>query len=316
MTIREAYKTDIPEIVQILKLSLGVTDFPVSEEVWNFKHLINPFGESLVLLALEDEKIIGVRAFMKWQWQTKQKTFTAYRAVDTATHPEHRGKGIFKKLTLKAVDIAKEDGDNFIFNTPNEASRPGYLKMGWEPAGKIRVGLRPSMNSFWKADNKSKKYQVERKVSSEGIKELCKAWNEKVAGKGKIFTPKNPNYLSWRYEKNPLQEYEVFIDHDLYMAGYIKLRKGLRELRLSECIFHPNAQTNKKIKKIINLWSSRFGVHVISFSPELLDLGFLVIKGNFGPILTVKELNLDDDANVKVFDVENWAYSLGDLELF
>ncbi|MDH5380092.1 MAG: hypothetical protein OEW75_04520, partial [Cyclobacteriaceae bacterium] len=32
---------------------------------------------------------------------------------------------------------------HFIFNTPNEKSRPGYLKMGWVDAGRLPVYFRP-----------------------------------------------------------------------------------------------------------------------------------------------------------------------------
>ena len=146
MEIREAKETDISEIVKVLKASLGEDQLELSEKVWQYKHIYNPFGKSIVLIAVENEKIIGVRAFMRWEWQDESNKYMALRAVDTATHPQHQGKGIFKKLTLKAVDLAKSNNDNFIFNTPNEQSRPGYLKMGWKQVGKIYVGLKPSLS--------------------------------------------------------------------------------------------------------------------------------------------------------------------------
>src|SRR5690606_36927640 len=51
------------------------------------------------------------------------------------------GKGIFKKLTLALVEFCKERQDHFVFNTPNEQSKPGYLKMGWEEAGRLPISL-------------------------------------------------------------------------------------------------------------------------------------------------------------------------------
>src|SRR5680860_587937 len=131
MIIREAKEVDIPEIVKVLRASLGEQDLPLSEGIWNYKHVKNPFGRSLVLVAEENGVIAGVRAFMCWEWQCLNKSYATYRAVDTATHPNYQGQGIFKKLTLKAIELAKEQGVQFIFNTPNEQSRPGYLKMGW-----------------------------------------------------------------------------------------------------------------------------------------------------------------------------------------
>ena len=72
----------------------------------------------------------------------RASTLRAVRAVDTATHPDHQGKGIFTKLTLGAIPDLRDDGVDAIFNTPNDKSRPGYLKMGWSQVGRVPVGVR------------------------------------------------------------------------------------------------------------------------------------------------------------------------------
>lgn len=86
---------------------------------------------------------------MRWKWQKNNKIFSAFRAVDTATHPDFQGKGIFKKLTLRAIEIAKDQGEDFIFNTPNSQSKPGYLKMGWKQVDKIKIELLPCSPIHW-----------------------------------------------------------------------------------------------------------------------------------------------------------------------
>ena len=124
-------------MIELLKKSLGEGLIPKSEFLWNWKHEQNPFGASFVLLAEENGMLIGLRAFMQWQWKWKDTVYKAIRAVDTATHPEHQGKGIFKKLTLQQLELCKQQGIHFVFNTPNDQSRPGYLKMGWVQQGKM-----------------------------------------------------------------------------------------------------------------------------------------------------------------------------------
>ena len=56
----------------------------------------------------------------------------AVRAVDTITAPEARGRGVFTRFTLAILsnEITRDDDVSFVFNTPNDQSRPGYLKMG------------------------------------------------------------------------------------------------------------------------------------------------------------------------------------------
>ncbi len=314
MNIRKATEKDIPEIVGVLKASLGEKDLALSEEIWRYKHVLNPFGRSIVLIAEEDKKIVGVRAFMRWQWYNGDKMFSCFRAVDTATHPDYQGKGIFKKLTLKALELAKEERAAFIFNTPNEKSRPGYLKMGWKIAGKIQVGISPAFNSFWKLKKNIPDYDINYQTSNVEIEKLCKEWNMELIGK-KIFTKKSVNYLKWRYENNPLKKYEVFAASSFYMAGYIKYHKGIKELRIVECIYTGDV-ANKEIHKNIRRWSSKFGAQVISYSPKIVKLKAPAIKGNFGPISTVREITLSPDEKDICFLTENWCYSLGDLELF
>ena len=62
-------------------------------------------------------------------------------AVDTATDPEHHGRGIFRALTTQGVERLADDGVAWVFNTPNDASRPGYLKMGWTAIGALPVSI-------------------------------------------------------------------------------------------------------------------------------------------------------------------------------
>jgi GNAT superfamily N-acetyltransferase len=306
MIIRDAISEDKDAVIVVLKASLGEADLPLSNTIWNYKHEDNPFGKSQVLLAVENEEVVGVRAFMKWKWQLKDSIYDAYRAVDTATHPSHQGKGIFKKLTLKAIDISKNEGTNFIFNTPNDQSRPGYLKMGWIPAGKIKVGLMPVFSSFFNLKSTNLEYEINRIGDNLILDELCTNWNRKMALSDKIFTPKSSNYLKWRYEDNPLQKYEVYTHKDVYLAGYIKQRGRINELRISECIYSDNPFIRKEIKSIINNWSSKFGAQFISYSPSLLNNFLWGFHGNFGPVLTIRKLNVN----------HTQLHSLGDLELF
>lgn len=316
MIIREANSGDISEIVKVLKLSLGEADLPLSEEIWNYKHVGNPFGESLVLIAIEDDKIIGVRAFMRWQWQLEDKILSCYRAVDTATHPEHQGKGVFKKLTLKAVDLAREKNGDFIFNTPNANSRPGYLKMGWKSAGKIAVALQPAWGSFYNLGSSLPDVQWNYAVSDGEIENLCLGWNERLQKRNKIYTPKSSRYLKWRYMENPLQNYEIMATSKTYLAAYIKKRKGIKELRIAECIFTGETGVNQEIRNDISRMAKKFGAQVITFSPNLLDLNQFSVKGDFGPILTVRDLDSEPAIKELYSACRNWAYSLGDLELF
>ena len=93
-------------------------------------------------VATDGDKIVGLRAFMRWEFVRGGEVLHAVRAVDTATHPDYQGKGLFTAMTMHGLDVIKDDGIDFVFNTPNDKSRPGYLKMGWQEVGKLPVAIR------------------------------------------------------------------------------------------------------------------------------------------------------------------------------
>ncbi len=310
MQIREATELDIPEILEVLKASLGETSSKKTEAVWRYKHVDNPFGKSLVLVAVENDEIIGVRALMRWKWQLGKQVFSAFRAVDTATHPQHQGKGVFKKLTLKAIEMAKENGDDFIFNTPNSQSLPGYLKMDWKEVGKLKIRVKPANPLNWL--NTGKSYTVNNTCVEDQLANLVLDYNTIKAGENKLCTLKSPEYLFWRYENNPLQKYEVKGDQDFYLAGYIKEHKHFKELRITEHIFFDDPGL-QKINRAVKEFSKKFGAHIITSAGLNSGLEF---SGNYGPVLTLRNVNLDLNQNQELLQLNNWTYTLGDLELF
>ncbi len=312
MEIREFELGDIPQIIEVLKASLGETSSKKTEEIWRFKHLDNPFGKSLVLVAEENDEIVGVRAFMRWQWQLGDQLFSAFRAVDTATHPDHQGKGIFKKLTLNALEVVKEQGDDFIFNTPNTQSLPGYLKMGWKVVGKLKIRIKPGNPSTWLNNNTAKSYTVNNTCAAGQLVKLISGYNTLKARENKCFTLKSPEYLRWRYENNPLQKYEIKGDQDFYLAGYIKEHGYFKELRITEHIYF-NDHGLQKINKAAKEFSKKFGAHIITSTGLNPRLGF---SGNFGPVLTLRDVNLDLNLHQEFLQLNKWSYTLGDLELF
>ncbi|HXK17608.1 MAG TPA: GNAT family N-acetyltransferase, partial [Polyangiaceae bacterium] len=144
--IRPGSDADIPAVIELMRLALGEGKIPRTREFWTWKHRNNPFGSSPMWLATQGDAVIGVRLFMRWRWQFAggRDSLQAVRAVDTATHPDWQGKGIFKRLTLGLVDDMTRAGTAFVFNTPNQQSRPGYLKMGWQQVGRVSLWIKPS----------------------------------------------------------------------------------------------------------------------------------------------------------------------------
>jgi GNAT superfamily N-acetyltransferase len=312
MEIRAPKLEDKAAMIALLQLSLGEAKLKKTQEIWDFKHVLNPFGVSPVLLAEEHEFLVGVRAFMQWRWQLEDAVWVSYRAVDTATHPDFQGRGIFKTLTLKALDYIQKKGDCFVFNTPNDQSRPGYLKMGWQEVGKINVALIPTVLYGYYLLFFRKNYS--NAITTDQLQVLCEQHNKHLAGKKVLFTPKSFEYLKWRYEENPLQDYFVISTPNFYIAMYVKRHRFFNELRVVETISNFTSKERSAIHHAIIKYAFQNRCWFITTADK--DLFSFRFYGGYGPKLTFRALTESTQFVAQALTIKSWYYSLGDLELF
>ena len=327
MEIKEASEADIPNIVALLKLSLGESHVPKSEAYWHWKHLENPFGASSVLLGWEGSQLVGVRAFMRWEWLQQGQVYRAVRAVDTATHPEFRGLGIFKRLTMSLVKYCKQQEDHFVFNTPNRQSKPGYLKMGWEEAGRLPIRMRVErpfvmLKNFIihseRPDHRSN--DIKHYLDHPGLQLLL---NENEKQLKTLVTNRSVTYLKWRYLDVPVAQYvAVGEEQGDELTGLIigRIKETLlgRELRITDYFFRKNTDTRELMLKF-NERKKAWGIDYSTLSGTVSTLTRTVLpdfslRASIGPVVTVRSLFLEDLSGLKNFTA--WSPSLGDLELF
>ncbi|XVH30370.1 GNAT family N-acetyltransferase [Haloferacaceae archaeon DSL9] len=109
--------------------------------VWNrerdpawfrWKYVANPYVDHVPLIVAEcDGTIVGARPFMAFHIRAGDEVSLALQPADTMVHPDHRRKGLFTRMTTRAIDRYADGEPAFFFNFPNEQSQPGYLKLGW-----------------------------------------------------------------------------------------------------------------------------------------------------------------------------------------
>lgn len=315
MKIRIAEQNDIPAIIALLKQSLGESLMPKSEAYWRWKHVDNPFGASPVLVAEEEGVLIGVRAFMRWEWQGKGNIWRAIRAVDTATHPDHQGKGIFKKLTLQLLDECKAEGVDMVFNTPNNQSKPGYLKMGWEEVGSlpVRISIKKPLGVVV---NKLSKHEETKFLSLEdagdfSLKLALEAFQNYGNSNGKWKTPYSTTYLRWRYLDIPMIPY-YGLGNEKAMVIFRLKQGGLgTELRICE-LFGERQEALLLLKKI---WKNCAFDYMSISGLQNQNLPGLIQKSlGIGPSVTIRPLSQSNLTDFHSF--QHWQPSLGDLEVF
>lgn len=139
--IRTATSADHAAIVDLAGAALGWRPDEPNVELFRWKHLENPFGASPMWVASVGGELAAFRCFLRWEFETAGAVRRAVRPVDTATHPGFQGRGLFTELTRHGLGEVGAEGVDFVFNTPNAQSRPGYLKMGWQVIGRVPVAV-------------------------------------------------------------------------------------------------------------------------------------------------------------------------------
>ena len=304
-----------------------------TEEFLRWKHELNPFGHSVALVAEEKGEVIGFRTFLRWRFRSGGRTIDAVRAVDTATHPDHQRRGIFTRLTLSGIEAIGRDAA-FVFNTPNEKSLPGYLKMGWQRVGTVPIAIRPvrplrfarGLRRAGRGGPSGPPPDSRLPSASELLLEHGDAvqalLEDATPESTRLTTDRSLDYLRWRYAQAPGLDYRivaVWSDDGLegLAIGRPRRRGPLAEFVLSEVLIRPgDASTARRLLRA----AARSGcdhVAVLVRGDRTLQragmaTGYVSVP-RVGMTLTCRPL---DSVNPGPVRPEFWNLSLGDLEVF
>jgi GNAT superfamily N-acetyltransferase len=332
VALRPFLDRDEPEVLDLLEASLGAG--PAGSRTADFfrwKHLANPFGRSYLLLAEADHRIVGLRAFMRWAFVSPQGPLRAVRAVDTATHPDYQGRGIFSSLTRRALDDLRAEAD-LIFNTPNEQSLPGYLKMGWVVVGSVpvRVRVRHPIRFVrraraWKQDvarppiDRPDAATAGRAMSDPRLGSLLSAAGAPTG----IATERTPEYLRWRYADAPSLGYraagvERAGELEAMAIFRVRPRGALVEATVAELIVRDGALRAGR-RALTAVARSTSADHLTCSFPERSTARTAARRSWFvrSPQgMTLVANTLGHELRPDPASLSAWSLSVGDIEVF
>jgi GNAT superfamily N-acetyltransferase len=302
---------DLEGVLDLLRAALGET--PILKRtpaLFAWKHLDNPFGRSILMVAEADKRIVGLRALMRWELDHPRGRLRCVRAVDTATHPDYQRRGIFRMLTEHAVASAQADGIDLIFNTPNPQSGAGYLSMGWNEVDHIGVMARPMYGL------------LRRRPPPVGAPDPAEFTDVPVLTaepivatrtSARLRTPRTADYLKWRFTDHPTARYVLYSSGADAVIVRPNIRKGRRELVVSD-IFGPAPD------KLLRPWLRKCGADYAAgwFSKDSPERRAAVRAGLL-PVPRMQSLRLIArplrSLPIDVFDLNNWDFAMSDLEL-
>jgi GNAT superfamily N-acetyltransferase len=329
VTVRPFVIQDLPRALELLDASLG--GGPAGRrppELFRWKHLESPFGPSFMLVAEQEARLVGLRAFMRWRFVAGGRTVRAARAVDTATHPDFQGKGIFTRLTRALLEVVDGEVD-LVFNTPNAKSGPGYLKMGWSEVGRVPVMVRARRPLRLLAKGRpgaapSGPSTVEASPAATVLErgdEVAALLGREPVAPG-LATPRNLEYLQWRYGTAPLLDYRaVTEERGGELAGLavfrVRPRGRLWESTIAEVLAGSNRRTAARLLRRV---AAAAGVDHLTLHAPRRSLvagaaarsGFLPAPAGIRLVVNPRSPDLRPDPAA----LGAWSLSLGDLEVF
>ena len=301
----------MPQVLDLLRAALG--EPPLlrrTPELFSWKHFDNPFGRSLAILAEAGDRVVGLRALMRWDLTTPARSVIhCVRAVDTATHPEFHRRGIFQRLTEEALDLAVAEGIDLVFNTPNEKSGAGYLKMGWKEVGPVGVMVRPSIRAL---GGTRKDQEIDPTLF---IDDPYPASDLAIRDRPPIGlrTTRTDSYLRWRFASHPTATYVRVDEDDSTAVLRPNNRDGRRELVLAD-VFGSRPRT--AIRSAAQ--RSRADYMASWFSPGTRERNAAVWAGLM-PVPWLRPMTLMArplrELDVDVLEMSNWDLAVSDLEL-
>lgn len=313
LDIRAATPDDREAILQLLQRSMGRKDDPRFAALYRWKHDLNAFGPSPTWVATDASRVIAVRIFMRWEFVRGGEVLRAVRAVDTATDPDYQGKGLFTALTMHGLDEMLADGVDFVFNTPNSQSRPGYLKMGWREVGHLPVAVRPigptgvlrMVRSKQSAEHWSQPLDVgvpfgEWAGSRSG-------WRvEPSLPIRALATDTTEAFDRWRFGWEQLHYRVVEADGGVVVVR-ARRRGAALELVQVASFGLSAAQSDRCLVKAARAANADY---VLRLGRPRVPSLYLPLPGG-GPVLTWRELN-----TAGLPPLSNWHLTMGDVELF
>lgn len=312
LEVRRATGEDIPDAIAVASAALGWDPADPNEAFFRWKHLDNPAGASPMWLAVDGDDTAGFRTMLNWRFAGPAGTRRAVRAVDTATHPDHQRRGIFRLLSTTAVDELTADGVDFVFNTPNDNSRPGYLRMGWREVGRVAtrfavsgVGALPRLaRARTAADKWSLPLDVGEPVDRvvDDLVDLA-ATTPAPAGWA---TDRTADHLRWRYGFEPLH-YRVLRADDGAAIIRVRTRGPATEAVLAE-LFAPDRAVARRVLRQVRRAVPADYLLTLATPPH--PAPWMPTVPRLGPRLTVRDLAGSGP------ELDQFRFALGDIELF
>jgi len=116
----------------------------ITEDVIQWEYNLNPDGKAVGFNAWAGDILAGHYVTIPLRATINGIEEKGLLSLNTATHSEHRGKGLFTQLANRTYEYAAENGYSFVIGVANANSTHGFTKkLGFQLVGALKamIGL-------------------------------------------------------------------------------------------------------------------------------------------------------------------------------
>lgn len=221
----------------------------VSETDLEWRYSMNPHGESVNLLAREED---GGMAVSGYACNPRLAVADGVEAIvgqtgDVMTHPERRKLGVFSFLDREAMRRTREAGWVCVFGLPNWRSAHIFEQLGWEVIGSVRewsLPLRLDTGALARRKRVARlaalRLPFERFLAARGMKRMARALkgyeirplvgfpeevgelSKRVEARYGFMVRRDAEYLTWRFQRGKSRLHRCFgVYQDGGFRGYV-----------------------------------------------------------------------------------------------
>jgi GNAT superfamily N-acetyltransferase len=335
LRIRPYSDVDERGVLDLLGEAFGTWPHVLSQatptEVFRWKHLENPFGRSVMLIAEADGAPVGFAAWLRWRMRAGERTYEALRAVDVAVHPAFQRRGVFAALLGEATRQFPPEAA-FTLSSPNRLSRAGALGIG---ARKVRViplfvrvptPMRSAIRWFGAGHPRVAAGDFEPVGQAESAHsalrdraDVAALLSQLTPPAGRLHTVASLEYLRWRY--GDVGGYRAVRElHDGRLTGLavfrVRVRGRARVTNVCELLVREgdHRSARRLLRRVAAATAVDFVVclfpHGSTARRAAVHGGF--IRAPFGLLPTVRRLK--DGVVPDPVAHEAWALTLGDFD--
>jgi len=235
------HEADKDRLMDLFRKSFGSN---MSAELWEWKYLQNPSGQSEVVVATDNGNIVGARPFLYCDMWLADKRIKTAQHCDTMVHPDYQNQGIFNRMGQFAIQHLRETGHTLSYGFPALTSQRGFAHQGYtkvvdteilfrmlQPGRLFTRRMRSKLlgealgflydklinTRTGKTTEASDSFQIE--THDRFIGELQHL--DTLRDKRKIDLVRDERYLRWRFDQHPEQSYKyVLVKNNGHLCGY------------------------------------------------------------------------------------------------